>query len=124
MDNVVSKTFDSPLTLDRMLATLTAKISGVEWEIRESEYDGRYIKGVTSEGVKIRILSEDVPLHDAGEEPESDPGTPVLKFNVEVYFPVQEDASPALSNADKRAFVKRLDGHVLAAVKAHNVKDE
>jgi hypothetical protein len=101
-------------------------VSGVEWAIRESEYDDRYIKGVTSEGVKIRILTEDVPLHDAGEEPEpeSDPASPIHKFNVEVYFPVAEDATPALSNADKRAFMKRLDGHVLAAVKARNVKDE
>ena len=44
MDNVVSKTFDSTLTIDRMLATLTAKVGGVEWDIREIEYDDRYIK--------------------------------------------------------------------------------
>ncbi len=124
MDNVVSKTFDSTLTIDRMLATLTAKVGGVEWDIRESEYDDRYIKGVTSEGVKIRILTEQVPVHDAGDEQEEDESsTPILKYSVEVYFPVAEDASPAISNADKRAFMKRLDGHVLAAVKARNVKD-
>lgn len=106
MDNVVSKSFDSPLTLDQMLAVLSARIGGVEWSIRESDVDDRYIKGMTSEGVKIRILHEDP------------------KFSVEAYFPLNEDASPKMSNADKRAFLKRLDGHVLAAVKAQNVKDE
>jgi len=106
MDNVVSKTFNSPLTLDRMLAELTARISGVEWGIRESESEGRYVKGMTKEGVKIRILQE---------EP---------RFAVEVYFPVSPDGASVLPDADKRAFMKRLDGHVLAAIKAANVKDE
>lgn len=106
MDNVVSKTFDSPLTLDQMLAELTARVAGVEWGIRESEADDRYIKGLTKEGVKIRLLYEDP------------------KFSVEVYFPVTPDARSALSDADKRQFMKRLDGHVLAAVKAANVKED
>jgi hypothetical protein len=106
MDNIVSKTFDSPLTLDQMLAALEARIAGVEWGVRDSEYDGRYIKGLTKEGVKIRILSE---------EP---------KFSVEVYFPVAGDGSSVMEAMDKRAFLKRLDGHVLGAVKAANIKDE
>ncbi|MFO0593394.1 MAG: hypothetical protein U0441_37980 [Polyangiaceae bacterium] len=106
MENVVSKSFDSPLTLDQMLAALSARVGGVEWGIRESDVDDRYIKGVTSEEVKIRVLFEDP------------------KFSVEVYFPLNEDASPKMSNADKRAFLKRLDGHVLTALKAQNVKDE
>lgn len=106
MDNVVSKTFASPLTLDQMLAELTARIAGVEWGVRDSEYDGRYIKGLTKEGVKIRILEE---------EP---------RFSVEVYFPVAEDGSSAMHAMDKRAFLKRLDGHVLGAVKAENIKQE
>lgn len=106
MDNVVSKTFDSPLTLDQMLAELTARILGIEWGVRESEHEGRYIRGMTKEGVKIRILAE---------EP---------RFSVEVYFPVSEDGSSVLPAMDKRAFLKRLDGHVLAAVKAANVKDD
>lgn len=106
MDNVVSKTFDSPLTLDQMLAQLNARISGVEWGIRESDADDRYVKGLTKEGVKLRILSE---------EP---------RFSVEVYFPVAADGGSTMSDADKRAFLKRLDGHVLTAVKAQNVKDE
>jgi len=103
MDNVVSKTFDTALTLDQMLALLTAKVTGVEWSIRESDSDGRYIKGLTKEGVKLRILTE---------------GT---KFSAEVYFPLSPDAKPLLSDADKRSFLKRLDAHVLAAVKATNV---
>lgn len=106
MDNVVSKIFDSDLTLDQMFASLTARVQGVEWTIRESENEGRYIKGVTSEDVKIRVLFDDP------------------KFSVEVYFPLREDASSVLENADKRAFLKRLDGHVLTAVKARNVKDD
>lgn len=106
MDNVVSKTFDSPLTLDQMLAELTARIAGVEWGVRDSEYDGRYIKGLTKEGVKIRILEE------------------APKFSVEVYFPVAEDGGSVMEAMDKRAFLKRLDGHVLGAVKAENIKGE
>lgn len=105
MDNVVSKTFDSPLTLDQMLAELVARIAGVEWGVRESEYDGRYIKGLTKEGVRLRILEE---------EP---------RFSVEVYFPVTGEGTSAMPAMDKRAFLKRLDGHVLGAVKAANVKD-
>src|SRR5689334_10796877 len=108
MENVVSKTFDSPLSLDQMLAQLGDRIGGVEWGIRESDHDDRYIKGMTGEGVKLRILSE------------GGPG----KFAVEVYFPVSPESEPLVSNIDKRAFMKRLDGHVLAAIKATNVKDD
>lgn len=106
VDNVVSRTFDSALTLDQMLAELTARIAGVEWGVRESEHDGRYIKGLTKEGVKIRIVDEDP------------------KFSVEVYFPVAEDGSSTMHAMDKRAFLKRLDGHVLGAVKARNIQEE
>lgn len=105
MDNVFSKTFDSTLTLDQMLALLSAKVTGVEWGIRESEHEGRYVKGLTTEGVKIRILSE---------------GT---RFSAEVYYPLSPDAKPLLSDAEKRSFSKRLDAHVLAAIKATNVTD-
>jgi hypothetical protein len=108
MENIVSRTFDSPLTLDQMLAQLGARVGGVEWTVRESEHDDRYIKGLTSEGVKLRILQEG----------------PAGKFTVEVYFPLSDSAEPLLANADKRAFLKRLDGHVLAAIKAANIKDE
>lgn len=113
MDNVVSKTFDSPLTLDQMLAELTARIAGVEWGVRDSEYDGRYIKGLTKEGVKIRIL----------EEAPRDVRQSLSPFSVEVYFPVAEDGGSVLEAMDKRAFLKRLDGHVLGAVKAENIKE-
>jgi hypothetical protein len=108
MENVVSRTFDSPLGLDQMLAQLDARIGGIEWTIRESEHDGRYIKGLTSEGVKLRILQEG----------------PGEKFTIEVYFPLSDEAEPLLSNADKRAFMKRLDGHVLAAIRATHLEDE
>lgn len=106
MDNVAAWSFDSKLTLDQMLAALTARVTGVEWGIRESDSDGRYVKGMTREGVKIRILEEE--------------GT---KFSVEVYYPLSPDAKPLLSDADKRSFAKRLDAHVLAAIKATNVTD-
>lgn len=105
MDNVVSKTFDSPLTIDQMLAALTARIAGVEWGARDSEYDGRYILGLAKEDVTIRILEE-------GQ-----------RFAVEVYFPVTGEGTSEMPAMDKRAFLKRLDGHVLGALKADNVKD-
>ncbi|MEZ4293741.1 MAG: hypothetical protein R3B70_02105 [Polyangiaceae bacterium] len=108
MENIVCKTFDSPLSLDQMLAALTAKIEGVDWGIRESDYDDRYLKGTTKEAVKRRVLT--------GESPG--------KFSIEVYFPLTPEAEPALSHADKRAFMKRVDGHVLAALKAENIEDE
>lgn len=108
MENVVSKVFDSPLSLDQMRAELSARVGGVAWGIRESEAEGRYVKGLTSEGVKLRILKEG-------------PGD---RYAVEVYFPLSEEAEPALSHADKRAFMKRLDGHVLAALRATNIKDD
>ncbi|MBK8258630.1 MAG: hypothetical protein IPK82_38965 [Polyangiaceae bacterium] len=108
MENIVSKTFNSPLSLSEMCALLTAKLDGIVWSIRDGEYDDRYVKGMTSDGVKVRILSE----NDHGG------------FSVEVYFPLTENAQSVLSNADKRAFMKRLDGHVLTALKAQNVKEE
>ncbi len=106
MENIVSKVFDSPLTLDQMLARLGARVGGIEWGIRESDTDDRYLKGLTGEGVKLRILKE------GG------------KFAVEVYFPLSEDAEPLLSNADKRAFMRRLEGHVLAAIQASGIQDD
>lgn len=108
MENVVSKVFNSPLSLDRMLARLDARVGGVEWGIRESDAEGRYVKGLTSEGVKLRIVEEGPP----GE------------YAVEVYFPLSDDAEPLLSPMDRRAFMRRLDGHVLAAIRAANVKDD
>ncbi len=105
MDDVVAKSFVSPLSLDEMFEALSARVSGVSWNMGESGYEGDYVKGVTSEDVTLRILKE------GGN------------FCVEVYFPLSDDAKPLLAAADKRAFMKRLDGHVLTAVKAKNVKD-
>jgi len=106
MLDVVSKVFESPLSLDQMLAELTARVGGVKWQIRESEQEGRYLKGLTSEDVKLRILKEG------------------SKFSIEVHFPLSDEAEPLLSPMDKRAFMKRVDGHVLAAIKAANIRDD
>jgi hypothetical protein len=57
MKDIVAKRFNSSLNIDEMLAALKAGAGDVgAWQIRESEYDDRYIRGTTSLGAKVRII--------------------------------------------------------------------
>jgi hypothetical protein len=42
---VVSRSFQTDLTIDQILAALRSGAPAVQWQIRDSEYDGRYING-------------------------------------------------------------------------------
>jgi hypothetical protein len=54
MSGVFSKSFRTDLSLDRILAELRLHAGLVEWQIRDSEYDGRYIRGQWGEtGIRI-----------------------------------------------------------------------
>ena len=103
MDDVVAVGFVSALGLEQMRDVLSARYPDMCWRMGESHYEGDYLKGRTPEQVAVRIL------HEAS------------RYCAEIYFPLSEDAKPALPDADKRAFMQWLEAELLAAIKAMDI---
>lgn len=103
-NNIPAQSFTSPYKIRDMIGPLKT-LPGFEWSLRESEYDDVYIKGMTPQGIKIRIL----------EYPKN--------FELEIYFPIENEQS-MLSEDQKEAFLQNTVPEILKVVQAENIKVE
>lgn len=74
MKNVFDIRFSTNMSIEEMLTVLRAGKIPLEWSMRESEYEGDYIKGMTADHIKVRVI--DNSKVDAEG-----------RFGFEVYFP-------------------------------------
>lgn len=102
MKNVVAKTFRSPLTTREILAVLQRSKTGMTWGLHDSELNGYHLTAHPPDGTAIDIYCED------------------WSFSAEVYFPTEKE----ITDADKQAFLQRLNTEVLPAIQAENVTSE
>lgn len=82
-----------------------AAAGGVGWQSRETPADGYYLRGLTNNGVKVRLLER---------------GDRIL---AEVHFPI----GPGWTRFDEQQqqeFMRWLDAQILSAVKAADLRDE
>lgn len=93
MKGVLSRSFRTEMSLEQMLAALQEKAAEMDWQIRESEYEGRYLSGRRGED-RIRLL-------DYGERKEC-----------EIYF-----------SASREGARQYVNGTVLPAIGAHDIAD-
>lgn len=74
MESVFEIPFSTSMNMEEMLEVLRVGKLPLEWSMRESEYDGDYIKGMTADQIKVRVI-------DASKEETK------RQFEFEVYFP-------------------------------------
>lgn len=104
MEDVVHRSFASGMPIALMEKPLVAA-GGLDWQSRETPVDGFYLRGLTANGVKVRVL-------DRG-----------ARFAIEIHFPIGAGWT-RFTEEQKREFVAWLSSHVLAAVGATDVRDE
>jgi len=75
---------------------LREKVPHAKWEIRDSEYEGFYVRGLTQEGILIKITAEDAP----GE------------FYLGIYT---YQAHPSLDPLRRQTLVQELEQQILQA---------
>jgi hypothetical protein len=101
MEDLLSLTFASDLTLQAMEPRLAGS-GALAWQSRENATDGFYLRGLTPNGVKVRLLARET------------------RFVAEVWFPVGP-GWPRFTDAQKEAFVKWLVDLVLPAAGAKEI---
>ncbi|UPT75885.1 MAG: hypothetical protein M0D55_09560 [Elusimicrobiota bacterium] len=74
MKNVFEIRFSTNMSMEEMLAILRVGKIPLEWSMRESEYEGDYIKGTTADHIKVRVI-DNTKVDAEG------------RFGFEVYFP-------------------------------------
>ena len=87
-----------------MEAALT-DMGGLDWQSRETPEDGFYLRGLTPNGVKVRLLAQGA------------------RFLAEIHFPIGVGWT-RFDDAQKREFIRWLDAQILSAVKAADLRDE
>lgn len=104
MEDVVRQSFASDVPIALMEKLLVAA-GGLDWQGRETPGDGPYLRGLTPNGVKVRVL-------DRG-----------ARFAIEIHFPIGAGWT-RFAEDQKREFIAWLSSHVLVAVGATDVRDE
>ncbi len=104
MEDVVHRSFASEMPIALMEKPLVTA-GGLDWQSRETHDDGFYLRGLTPNGVKVRLLAR------------------ADRFAVEVHFPIGAGWT-RFTDEQKREFIAWLSSHVLAAVGAKDVRDE
>jgi hypothetical protein len=84
MKNVLAFAFESPLSMDDVHAALRKGAGDVAWRGADSEVEGKYVWGMTADGVEIRFVP-----YRGGK-------------SVELYFPTDDQDASVLSDADKQ----------------------
>ena len=106
MDDVVRLGFTSALTLEKMEQPL-ADAGGLEWQSRKSEAGETYLRGLTNNGVKVRILP------------------PALggRWIAEIHFPIGKGWT-RFSDDEKRELVRWISSQILGAIKGSDIREE
>ena len=104
MEQILRRSFASPLPVASMEEAL-AGAGGLDWQSRETPEDGFYLRGLTKNGVKVRLLPR---------------GERVL---AEVHFPIGPGWT-RFTDEEKTEFMRWLDAQILTAVKAADLRDE
>ena len=100
MDDVVRIAFASALGVAEMEAPLS-RVPGISWQTMQNP-SGSYLRGLTPNGVKIRLVPRDG------------------RWEAEIFFPVGPGWT-RFSDDEKRAFVEWTKGTLLAAIGATDV---
>lgn len=105
MEDTVRLAFESPLSLEEMLGAL-AGISGIDFQSLDGPAGG-YLRGLTANGVKIRLVP-------AGGGPGG--------YAAEIFFPVGPGWT-RFDDAQKEDFVAWSRGTLLAAARATAIRN-
>ncbi|HVO29574.1 MAG TPA: hypothetical protein VMV18_02515 [bacterium] len=103
MEDVVRLSFACARAIAAMEPAL-AGVPGVQWQILGGA-DGDYLRGLTPNGVKIRLVPR------------------AARFGAEIFFPIGPGWT-RFTDEQKRAFVEWTKTQLLAAIAASDVRDE
>jgi hypothetical protein len=104
IENIKSMRFQSPLDLDQMLGVLATRTGDfARWQVRESEYEDRYLHGTTVAGNKIRVIHY-------GDH-----------YEAEIYFDFLTNPHRVSSDAERREFLDSFHRRVLGTIEAGNI---
>ena len=102
--DIVKRSFACTMTVEAMLDAVKA-VPGLDWQERESPAEGRYLRGLTTNGVKVRLVRA---------------GARVI---AEIHFPIGPGWT-RFTDPEKSAFVDWTRSSVFAALGATDEREE